>query len=46
MSENAETPPDLPGLEMVSLAGEGGMSTVWKAFDRNRRKFVAVKVAM
>ena len=44
VSENAETPPDLPGLEMVSLAGEGGMSTVWKAFDRNRGKFVAVKV--
>ena len=41
MSENA---PFLPGLEFIKKVGAGGMSTVWKAFDRKLNKMVAVKI--
>ena len=30
--------------ELLEKIGEGGMSTVWKAWDRERQRFVAVKV--
>ena len=38
------TPPFLPNLEFRSKLGEGGMSTVWKAYDQTRDEFVAVKI--
>jgi len=34
----------LPGLKLLTQIGEGGMSTVWKAFDLVRNRPVAVKV--
>lgn len=36
--------PYLPDLEMIELIGTGGMSTVWKAFDRKLSMVVAVKI--
>ncbi len=36
--------PYIPGLEILEMVGEGGMSTVWKAYARARAKIVAVKV--
>ena len=30
--------------ELIEKIGEGGMSTVWKAWDRENRRFVAVKI--
>ena len=37
-------PPSLPGIEIVSKIGEGGMSTVWKGIDLRHGRVVAVKV--
>ena len=37
-------PPILPGLKNLVFIGEGGMSTVWKAWDEMRGRFVAVKI--
>lgn len=37
-------PPILPGLDIVACAGEGGMSTVWKAYSHRLNAFVAVKI--
>lgn len=34
----------LPGLKLVEKIGEGGMSTVWKAYDNKLGKVVAVKI--
>lgn len=34
----------LPNLQLVQKIGEGGMSTVWKAFDSKLNKIVAVKI--
>lgn len=39
-----EQPPFLPGLDMIKQIGAGGMSTVWKAFDRKLNILVAVKI--
>ena len=36
--------PQIPGLEIVSKVGDGGMATVWKARDVANRRLVAVKV--
>lgn len=35
---------NFPRLKLISLIGEGGMSTVWKAWDTFRQKLVAVKI--
>ncbi len=37
-------PPQIPGFEILSLLGVGGMSHVWKAYDRARAQVVALKV--
>lgn len=34
----------LPHIQLVKKIGEGGMSTVWKGFDTNLNKVVAVKI--
>ena len=39
-----EPPPFLPDLELIEEVGSGGMATVWKAYDKNRREIVAVKL--
>ena len=39
-----ETPPELPNLQFLRKVGEGGMSSVWKAFDLVRNEIVAVKI--
>ena len=39
-----QSPPVLPDLDVISLLGTGGMSTVWKAYDRTRSEIVAVKL--
>ena len=36
--------PPLPNLERLEKLGEGGMSTVWKAYDVLRNEIVAVKI--
>ena len=36
--------PYIPGLEILEQVGEGGMSTVWKAYARAKAKIVAVKI--
>lgn len=38
------SPPNLPGIIITDFIGEGGMSKVWKAYDQNMRRMVAVKV--
>ena len=38
------TPPQLPNLRFLAKLGEGGMSSVWKAFDTERKTVVAVKI--
>ena len=35
---------EIPGLTILEKIGSGGMSTVWKAFDRVRERVVAVKI--
>ena len=32
------------GIKLLERVGEGGMSTVWKAWDESRGCYVAVKV--
>ncbi|MBR1871536.1 MAG: serine/threonine protein kinase [Kiritimatiellae bacterium] len=39
-----DTPPDIPGLRIESIAGRGGMSIVYKAWHFALGKYVAVKV--
>ena len=39
-----ETLPPLPNLELLGKLGEGGMSTVWKAWDIPNQRLVAVKI--
>ncbi len=39
-----EQPPKIDGFEIISLLGIGGMSTVWKAYDRERAQIVALKI--
>ena len=34
----------LPGLKLLQKVGEGGMATVWKAWDESRGGIVAVKI--
>ena len=40
----SDTALNLPDLTILAKLGEGGMSTVWKAFDSSRGEVVAVKV--
>ena len=37
-------PPILPNLEILACVGEGGMSTVWKAYSGELDRVVAVKI--
>ena len=34
----------IPGLKLIQKIGEGGMSTVWKAWDIPNQRLVAVKI--
>lgn len=34
----------IPGLKLIKKVGEGGMSTVWKAWDIANQRLVAVKI--
>ena len=34
----------IPGLKLICKIGEGGMSTVWKAWDISKQRLVAVKI--
>ena len=34
----------LPGIKLIEKIGDGGMSTVWKAWDIARQRLVAVKI--
>ena len=34
----------IPGLKLIKKIGEGGMSTVWKAWDIPNQRLVAVKI--
>ncbi len=36
--------PDIPGLRFVKKIGEGGMSTIWKAWEFANKRVVAVKI--
>ncbi|MBR2837162.1 MAG: serine/threonine protein kinase [Kiritimatiellae bacterium] len=36
--------PRIPGLELTAKVGDGGMATVWKAWDTANRRTVAVKI--
>ena len=36
--------PRIPGLKLIEKIGEGGMSTVWKAWDVAGQRLVAVKI--
>jgi protein kinase-like protein len=36
--------PQIPGLRLISIAGQGGMGTVYRAEQRSPRRIVAVKV--
>jgi len=39
-----KTPPQLPFLTFICKLGEGGMSSVWKAFDIRHEEMLAVKI--
>jgi len=34
----------LPGIKLIEQVGEGGMATVWKAWDSGRQQVIAVKI--
>src|SRR5262249_7000694 len=40
----AEQAPQVPGYQLVSVLGAGGMGVVWRARDRQFRRSLAVKV--
>ena len=35
---------EIPNLNLLKKVGDGGMATVWKAWDTVNQRFVAVKV--
>jgi len=39
-----ETPPEIPGYEVIAELGLGGMGVVFKAYHGSSRRFVALKV--
>jgi len=40
----SEALPEIPNLKLVQKIGDGGTSTVWKAWDESKKRFVAVKI--
>jgi serine/threonine-protein kinase len=43
-AEPAKAIPQVPGYDVKSILGEGGMGTVWRAKDRTFRRSLAVKM--
>jgi tetratricopeptide (TPR) repeat protein/predicted Ser/Thr protein kinase len=43
-SAGDESAPDVPGYEIITRLGEGGMGTVWRAVQRSTRREVALKL--